>query len=437
MKHGRWILWGAFGGCAGCSPSLPSALDAGTDSPANEAWPDVVAVPESGPNCKPLPEPPDLPMGWELDTSYSACCGFYKPKTQSAFPPPIQWGTCDGNARPIGMDCRQMVSSWPPDSFGTSFGNASGSVRNGEAWLFIQRATAKGTYNVIAPADGAAAYALLVTRWQLCNVFAPSLNGPLFAVYVKDYLGLDQGGGLAGDVDGSRRMMHRSGDTASGSAYVPAALGVAQLGVKDIRLIDWSGVDDGPITTRVAENGRDMVVTTWASDTLFWNASNGYDSKIRFWTKGGTAKDFIAYGPSIDHGAGDLGTDGVDMVWVEGITVNRTMLAPYDTADYYTSPFTADPAKLKPRRLRSDSYRVLAYAPVVGCGYAARKEGTSLRIVRIADGSSWLLPSNAPWWWGDALAITCNEVFAFVSVGTSYNVARVKLSSLGPGLPSD
>ncbi|MEO8800807.1 MAG: hypothetical protein ABI551_23150 [Polyangiaceae bacterium] len=104
-----------------------------------------------------------------------------------------------------------------------------------------------------------------------------------------------------------------------------------------------------------------------------------------------------------------------------------------------TSPFTTDPSKLAPRRLRSAVPKGFETSQIkVGCGYAARANGANLRIVHLSDGTSWVLPNNSPWSWVNPLAVTCDEVFVTVGIGSgSTNIARVRLASLGPGIPPD
>jgi hypothetical protein len=53
---------------------------------------------------------------------------------------------------------------------------------------------------------------------------------------------------------------------------------------------------------------------------------------------------------------------------------------------------------------------------------------------------SWVLqgPNNAQQiGWSTPLAVTCQEAFIQVDEGVERNFARVRLDSLGPGLPAD
>ncbi|MGH7286293.1 MAG: hypothetical protein ACRELY_32650, partial [Polyangiaceae bacterium] len=161
----------------------------------------------------------------------------------------------------------------------------------------------------------------------------------------------------------------------------------------------------------------------------------------------GSVEDFIAYGASGDfsHAAGDFATDGTDMMWTEGTGGVDGGL--YSTVSLYTAPYTSDPATAisSKRRLRSEIPNGLCVSKsVVGCGYAVRYAGgTGLRVVRLSDGVSWLLTANGDanaWNWEEPVALTCTELFASVNIPDPkphLGLARVRLDSLGPGIPPD
>jgi hypothetical protein len=103
-----------------------------------------------------------------------------------------------------------------------------------------------------------------------------------------------------------------------------------------------------------------------------------------------------------------------------------------------TAPFTTEPGELDERRLRSEdgpSFDVTHFR--VGCGYAARSNGYHIRLVRLADGHSWVLSTAGPWSWRSPVALSCSELFATVDVGGNRRLARVRLDSLGPGITPD
>src|SRR5690606_27339005 len=120
------------------------------------------------------------------------------------------------------------------------------------------------------------------------------------------------------------------------------------------------------------------------------------------------------------RGAGSVGTDGVDLVWMEG---SGRVLGEhhYPTRDIVTAPFTTDPAALQPRRLRSQiapQFGDWSQAYEVACGRAARKgasSGRGVQIVRLSDGRGWELPET-PFVWRPStiVGMTCDEIFLVV-----------------------
>lgn len=108
-----------------------------------------------------------------------------------------------------------------------------------------------------------------------------------------------------------------------------------------------------------------------------------------------------------------------------------------------TAPYSEDPSVVAStrRRLRSQDGTGFGAAPwIVGCGYAARSNGADTRIVRIADGRSWVLPSvTGSLHWSSPVALTCEELFVRAAeAGTNVmTIARVRLDSLGPGIDPD
>ncbi len=128
------------------------------------------------------------------------------------------------------------------------------------------------------------------------------------------------------------------------------------------------------------------------------------------------------------------------LVWLEGF--GRTDASgPFLNANIMAALFTSDPGSLQPRRLRSEDGTGMGVSPfVVGCGHAARKATTGIRLVRLTDGQAWFFASSNTdkWQWIELVAITCNELFVSAHIAKPpfghYNLAPVRLDSLGPGL---
>ena len=147
------------------------------------------------------------------------------------------------------------------------------------------------------------------------------------------------------------------------------------------------------------------------------------------------------------RGAGNPGSDGTDLVWVQGEGRDGDSTQ-FPQRWIMTSKYSTDPAAIQPRRLtRWLPYLIAGRTPAVGCGYAAVRyvlgetiaTETGLLIVRLSDGVNWTLrsPNEAkPDSWGPPIAITCDEVFARYQGGAGYEtIRRVRLDSLGPGDP--
>jgi hypothetical protein len=116
--------------------------------------------------------------------------------------------------------------------------------------------------------------------------------------------------------------------------------------------------------------------------------------------------------------------------------------------------YTTDPGSVSGTRMTTASGIGFATTGfVIGCGYAARgpyahvdggPNDPVLSVFRLSDGRRWELP-HAPgsgFVWSHPLGITCTELFATVGLESEggpllYDIVRVKLDSLGPGLPAD
>jgi hypothetical protein len=77
----------------------------------------------------------------------------------------------------------------------------------------------------------------------------------------------------------------------------------------------------------------------------------------------------------------------------------------------------------------------------VGCGYAAHHmvddTGTATLVVRISDGVSWIVPHSPTFEHDNVIGITCDDVFILGDMAGEPNIMRVRLDSLGPGIPPD
>lgn len=136
--------------------------------------------------------------------------------------------------------------------------------------------------------------------------------------------------------------------------------------------------------------------------------------------------------------AGNMGTDGMHIVWTRG-EGELTGVAVWSKGSVMAAPFTTKPEELQPKRLRSELYAHIGSNPHrVGCGYAGRATNQQALIVRIADGAAWVLERvEGALRWAQLVGFTCDEVFLTAEVGLAAHVIRIRLDSLGPGMPPD
>jgi hypothetical protein len=174
---------------------------------------------------------------------------------------------------------------------------------------------------------------------------------------------------------------------------------------------------------------------------MSWSLASGQQPLIRW------------YG-DYTQGAGNFNTDGVSMVWTHGTGKAPDATLEYPVRSIMMAPFTTDPEELKAKaqRLRSDPGQLVPYPFGIGCGYAARQVFTpsatdasvgsnDLLVVRLADGVSWIVsapPVELGMGFGFVLGLTCEEVFATANFADEPNtIVRIRLDSLGPGIPPD
>ena len=185
-------------------------------------------------------------------------------------------------------------------------------------------------------------------------------------------------------------------------------------------------------------------------DSAIWEVYTSTTIGIRAYDPERGPHDLIRFLDEPTRGAGTPGTDGVDLVWMEGEDYQPDLYT-YATRSIMTSPFTTDPAALKPRRLRrnlSTSFGTASEAFRVGCGRAAKSGGVStkdIQIVRLSDGQGWnLLHTQQLWHASTVVGMTCDEIFLVVQIwegeGGEPNgstIQRIRFDALGEGLPPD
>ncbi len=393
--------------------------------------------------------PSAVPSGWTQWSGYDPCCGFFVPATSAALPPPIAWTSCDSSVQPPGLRCRQMVANWgPPGSDPQPFGvgTASSVAADGTVMLAAERHVDVGgqtaSFELVAEADGPVRQAMIWTLPTKCWAQIRSIQDGKVIYGVYENGGETGGGAFGGAVDSLYPTSFIKFADKLTHDYSAGTLGVVddatmtlyawQSTLTASAVLRWSG-DQGLLDNHVFQAGP----------SVFWSASTLAIQKEDIWTPDGGSADLIGFGSDTSQGAVDLGTDGHDLVFLYG-SGRTDPSGAFPQVAIMTAPFSTDPGQIHPRRLRSESATGFGVLPFkVGCGYAARALSNGIRVVRLSDGVSWVLPGGqgVAWQWTEPVAVTCNELFATVGIardGSSISgYARIELNSLGPGLPPD
>jgi hypothetical protein len=440
---------------AGLGGAPPHAASASVGSNVSTAistgaltWPDD--GPREGP-CAPKSSSLEVPYGWTEYRDWSCKCPFYVPSSKDVLPEPIQWKPC--TSLPAGIDCRVMVTSWndshkPIALDGLNFDhNPDGSAVLG----FARNTKSVGTL-LIADADGPVRSAMM---WTVpaklgCYPQTDAVNEGKFLYSLhgddlKENSSTAEGsiGGLIDDL--KPPVLTRQewkgpfifGWTA-GAKWIVRMTG-------DFRLYAHPWEDPSkeyfitsPGTDHDGEAASQLLVR---GDGVFWNTTSLHQNGINIWTKEGGTRPFIRWVGEYTKGADALGTDGVDMVWAYGEGKRWNELV-YPRRSVMTSPFTTDPKKLKPRRLRKHPYDTIGNERyVVGCGYAAHlmldQTSVGTMVIRLSDGHAWVIPRTPEFTHYEPLGVACEDVFIKGEIEGRTTIARIRLDSLGPGLPPD
>ncbi len=234
-------------------------------------------------------------------------------------------------------------------------------------------------------------------------------------------------------------LLRQLTDDPAGPGYLAAASGLVRL-YGQLTLRSWDNPDASTFLGPTDEGPPSAIFPQ--HDAIFWSSGYASPMKHKVWTADAGSRDFLSFGTDAARGAADLGTDGKDMVWVEGAG-RPNASERFTTVTARTAPFTSDPTLIVPRTLRSDlsAYGVAGSDFVVGCGYAARNANsflladggttTALQFIRLADGhdAHRVNPTGAGWQWTQVLAITCDEVFVLGHLGYDFNITRIPMNT--------
>jgi hypothetical protein len=446
MRTSMCILLAAFAACVaphGCSGSAEAPVsDAGADTrPVADAQHDASGIDHEGGvdagGCPPLLTAPD---GWEAYQDYGRCCALAVPSERRFLPPPVQWEPCGADLG--GIECRQTKRFWE-GPYPTLNGGVAYVDTEGKAYISSVREMAEGRYSFIAEADGDVLSAVLSADRDKCLVTAATQSfteGRYIHLVVEDMQSPNGGyiGGGFADVTPTAHHRWRDGLVHDFYLGTPGIVDVSTSGSLD--LLSWpSGELVRSLASPGTDNGFDQHgIGFHAGSTLAWTASAGFRSKVRMWTTDSGTVDLIDYGTvEPPHGASELATDGKHMFWVEG-SGRWDGAVRFDSVSYMTAPFTTDPSQLIARRVRAaDNSGFGGGRTVVFCGRAARSRPWGIEIVRLSDGQAWRLQHQSGWGWISPYGLSCTELWTLAGPSSDQRVVRVKLDSLGDGVPAD
>ena len=384
-------------------------------------------------------------------------CQIEVPATGAALPAPIEWEVC-GPEVPSFAGCRQMKTSWPvsdipgaPHIVPLARG---GWTKAGTPLLMFARAAGHYLYRLVAEPDGIVKSAFRengTAHDPSCVLFPYNVDADRLAyVLLED---LVDGGSRAhdavfGDLSMRPRVELREESTNPVHAgYFASAAGLVRLYGK-LTLRDWDNVDASTFLGPTDEGAPGMIFPQ--GDAIFWSSGTLAVMKHKVWTRDAGSRDFLGFGSDTTQGAADLGTDGKDMVWLEGSERANPSSPFFPKIAIKAAPYTTDPSTIIPRTLRNDMgpYGFGGTPFVVGCGYAARPGspamltdggvplGIGIQVVRLSDGYQALLPNSTDWSFETPLLATCDELFVIGSKRTKFdfNILRIPLASLGPWL---
>ncbi|MBI4951347.1 MAG: hypothetical protein HY908_04895, partial [Myxococcales bacterium] len=351
------------------------------------------------------------------------------------------------------IDCRKMAVDWPSDASPLFSRTPLYVAEDGTATLMFRRISDRWVTDMVADVDGAVRMAMMRVRGSNetsgvtgCATSDPGYRWPRYALGVRgaDSEGTDlttHQGLITGSVEsGEPEVFRHYTDGLVRSWFISESL-VAWEDATTFQVYASPWSDSESLVTAPPTDPDNLHANQvrWWKDALFWKTNAATIHGINIWTANEGARPFIRWVGDPNRGAADLGTDGVDLVWAYG--EGAVPPTSYAARSIMTAPYTTDSATVHAtaRRLRSDPDECIGCDFFeVGCGYAAHRAAPSVMVVRLSDGWSWRVPSVWPDAWPEwALGVTCDEVFVYGRMDGAYNIARIRLDSLGPGEAPD
>ncbi len=446
---------GVASGAAGAAGTAGTASQAGKAGKAGKGGQSGTGGAGGG-DCAAPPRPDFVPESWKLH-QYSCDCHFYSTGARPKELPGPQWGPCDGvlkfEAGVCELDKTSTVLGQPADPLGTGVLWGSLQVRETSTrWLeqmvwSLDFPGHMSQLHIVRDTDGAVRNGLYFPENPRCRAMLASLSDGIHSCNVTR---LPDGP----NTEGRDGIVAVRVDEEEPFAIVDADLPSYQTEMHHMKsgwintagiakMVPWGG--GAPVTVidpaKIPYGAAFHFKLSQDDRAIFslQETNRGFGS----WTPTDGQRVLLQWDNPL-KGALRLGTDFEQMVWTYGEGPDAESQH-FSSWDVYTAPFTLDQAVLAKtqKRLREDTdgYAGLgAYA--LGCGYAARtgaivtgasKTDAFLWIVRLFDGVAWKVKST-PAQGFTVRGVTCEHVYGY---DQSFRPFRVRLDSLGPGLPPD
>jgi hypothetical protein len=460
LALGLWALSGPA--CGGGAPIDPTGAQVGGSGGAatSSSTTSSGATSTSGAgaggrgNCPSAPIPEGVPEDWVEWTDWSCSCRMYIPGPDAVLPP-ITWAPCPD--APPGLECEALDNDWLDGLLSsTKAGQPGPGVdvdANGKATLLLYRGVPyQHTMFLVADADGPVHTAMMrphpgaIDHHKTgCALAGQDMNEGRYLVLAQ---GADASAStpsedcvaFGGAIEDARpTLLHHY----EGSGLPGWRAGAKWLAWLDptftFRAHPWDMSAEHFITSPATDpDGYKVTQPIVSGDAVFWMAGGTlYGGGLMVWDAVNGTRSFVRWPGDLTRMAANLGTDGIDMVWSEGEGKEPGQtFAEFPIRRIMTAPFTGDPDKLDARRLRGQPGQVGEVWPwVVGCGFGAFDNQGQKLVVRLSDGWMWVVPTfpglSRP------VGVTCEHVILRATLATHSTLVRIRLDSLGDGLPPD
>lgn len=413
--------------------------------------------------------PASIPEGYRPYTCWSdkPQCMLWIPEDPETMVEPLEWEPCAEGA-PGGDGCRQMKRPWwrgGNTAIGATYPALPQIDQMGDTTLLhVARADIVGQGSDdswvewdVYEVDGPALYAMRkhVPGKVECGYQDYDVTSGIWTIAPNgdDTVPIEQSpldGLIVVDVAAKDISLPYRADDASTPGWSAGANGIIRFTSPALYLHDRDFTTETLLHSAGTDPAGISATTNFAvvGDAALWEVGglSGHFG-IRAYDPERGSHDLVRYLDDPTRGAATPGTDGVDLVWMEGRDWQPDLYT-YAERDIMTSPFTTDPAALQPRRLRKNLATRMGTANDafrVGCGRAAKSGGAAakdIQIVRLADGQGWNLLYTQQLWHPNVIGMTCDEIFLVVQFWVDGEpqgptIQRIRFDSLGEGLPPD